>query len=346
MTADSDKTTFPRDLEADQVSALMDGFRASQAVFSAVELGVFDALESTPSAPEPLAELLNCDASGMARLLGACASVGVLEVADGVYSNSPAASRFLCRDSPETFAGYILYSQRAGFRLWSHLADAVREGSNRWAQEYGGEKPLFDHFFGTDADKRTFLAGMHGQGLSSSPAIAQAFDFSPFRHLVDLGGGTGHFPIAMCGRYPELRATVFDLPKVVPVSAEYAGEAGLAERIGTQAGDLFSDAFPAGDLYHYGRILHDWGEEKVAYLVAKAYEHLPENGALLVSERLLDEDGSGPASAYLQSLNMLVCTEGRERKASEYEALLRGAGFRSVAWKRTGRLLDVVMAVK
>jgi acetylserotonin N-methyltransferase len=94
--------------------------------------------------------------------------------------------------------------------------------------------------------------------------------------------------------------------------------------------DFFRDELPPADLYTLGRILHDWGVSKIERLLAKIYAELPEGGALLVAEKILDESGTGPLWALLQSLNMLVVAEGKERRFSEYKQLLEAAGFRDV----------------
>jgi acetylserotonin N-methyltransferase len=281
-------------------------------------------------------------------LLGACCGLGLLEIADGRYQNRPAATRFLRTASPETLSGYMLYSDRVGYRLWAHLEDAIREGSHRWRQEFGEESQqgLFGHFFRDEDAKRTFLAAMHGMGMLSSPAIAAAFDLSQFENFVDLGGGTGHLAIALCRRYPAMKAAVFDLPAVKGVTQRYVGEAGLSDRIRTLEGDFFRDPLPAADLYGLGRILHDWSQERVAPLLRKVQESLPSRGGLLICEKLLNEERNGPATAYLQSLNMLVCTEGRERSAAEYRQLVSAAGFKDFAVRRTAGPLDGMLAGK
>ena len=342
-----DKRDFPNpDPDAQLVLSLVDGFRASKAVFTAVSLGVFDRLHQLPATCDELAQKLHCNADALERILGACVGLSLLQRKERRYHNLSAATRFLRIESPETLSGYILYSDRIGFRLWRHLEDAIREGSHRWEQEFGFTEGIFDHLFATEREKHTFLAGMNGHGLLSSPAAVAAFDLSGFQHMVDLGGATGHLVVAACRRYPTLRATVFDLAKVTPVTRSYIDQAGLQKRIGIQSGDFFTDPLPAADLYSVGRILHDWSEEKVRFLLRKICEHLPSGGGLLICERLLNNERDGPVSAYLQSLNMLLCTEGKERSPSEYESLMRAAGFSSFEFRRTGQPVDVMLAVK
>ncbi len=176
------------------------------------------------------------------------------------------ASTYLCRNSEHALTGYILYSNNVLFRMWDHLEDAIREGTPRWKQTFGIEGGIFDHFFRTEEAKQTFLQGMHGFGLLSSPKVVEAFDLSRFRRLVDLGGATGHLAIAACEQYPDLRAVVFDLPQVIEAARAHANRSAAAQRIAVMAGDFFRDELPDADLFAIGRILHDWSEDKIQKL--------------------------------------------------------------------------------
>jgi acetylserotonin N-methyltransferase len=188
--------------------------------------------------------------------------------------------------------------------------------------------------------------GMHGYGVISSPHVVTAFDLSRFERLVDLGGATGHLAIAACQRYPNLRAVVFDLPGAVPLAREIVGASPASDRIEVTPGDFFADPLPEADLYAVGRIVHDWSESKVLDLLKRIFDRLPSGGALLIAEKLLDEDKRGPQWAQMQNLNMLTCTEGKERTLSEYKTLFRQVGFSQVSGAKTPAPLDAVLAVK
>ncbi len=188
--------------------------------------------------------------------------------------------------------------------------------------------------------------GMHGFGLISSPQVVAAFDLSQYRCLVDLGGATGHLAIAACQRYPQLQAVVFDLADAGPLAQEIVAASPVLDRIRIMAGDFFVDPLPEGDLFALGRILHDWTEEKIVRLLGRVYQRLPPGGAVLVVEKLLDEDRRGPRLAQMQDLNMLTCTEGKERTLTEYEALLNQVGFTRVSGRRTETQLDAILGVK
>lgn len=317
---------------------LIEAFRRSKTMFTAVSLGVFD---RTPAAADALAREIGADAGALERLLDGCRGLNLLALEEGVYRNTPVAEMYLKRSSPATLAGYILYSDQALYPLWGRLEDAVREGTPRWKQALGLDGPIFSAFFRTEEAKRDFLLGMHGFGLLSSPAVVEAFDLSSFGRLVDLGGATGHLAMAARRRYPGLEAAVFDLPEAIEAAREFTR--GGIELI---AGDFFTDPLPEAGLYALGRILHDWGEEKIRFLLARMYARLPAGGGVLLAEKLLAPDKSGPVAAHMQSLNMLVCTEGKERTLDEYRALFEEAGFREVEGRVTGAPLDAVLARK
>ena len=185
------------------------------------------------------------------------------------------AATYLTRSSPNTLTGYILYSDRALYPLWGNLEAAIREGTNRWEQTFGGEASIFEHFFRTEEARRDFLSGMNGFGQLSSPAVVAAFDLGRFRRLVDLGGGTGHLALTACARYPQLQGAVFDLPAAISTAREYVGRDTPGGRLALIAGDFFTDPLPEADIFALGRILHDWSEDKIRTLLRKVWERLP-----------------------------------------------------------------------
>lgn len=325
---------------------LIDAFRGSKTMFTAAGMGVFDRLHDAPSTAADMAAQNGAHPGAMERLLDGCAALGLLEKRAGVYHNSPVAEIYLWSGSPRSLDGYVRYSDDALYRMWGDLEGAVRQGTPRWRAVFGLEGGIFSGFFRTDEAKRAFLRGMHGFGMLTSPRIVEAFDLSGYRRMADLGGATGHLVLAACERYPDLRGVVFDLPEAAALAEEYRALSPVRDRVEVRAGDFFEDDLPPADLYTVGRILHDWSDEKIERLLAKIVRALPVNGALLVAEKLLAEDGVGPVAANLQSLNMLVVAEGRERSLSDYTRLLRAAGFTHVDGLRTGTPLDAILAKK
>jgi acetylserotonin N-methyltransferase len=325
---------------------LIQAFRRSKTMFTAASMGIFDLLHEAPAAAVEVAAHLSANADATERLLDACAALGLLRKRQGVYENDPVADTWLRAAAPHTLYGYVRYSDEALYPMWNHLAGAVREGTHRWRQTFGLDGPIFSSFFHTDEAMRDFLRGMHGFGLLTSPKVVAAFDLSRFRRLVDLGSATGHLVIAACEHYPQLRGAVFDLPRVTAMAREEVARSSARDRIEVLAGDFFEDELPPADLYSAGQVLHDWNEAQIARLLTRIFDRLPPGGGLLVAEKLLAEDGVGPIPANMQSLGMLVCTEGKERSLSEYTRILQRAGFTQVEGRRTGVPLDAILAMK
>ncbi len=314
-------------------------------MFAAVELGVFDCL-TEPRMLDELAIEMQCHRLALMTLLNSCVAFGLLSRNGEEYVNTPVAETYLTQASPRRMTGYIHYSNRVMWKMWANLEDAVREGSHRWKQTFDFDGPIFSHFFRTDEAMQEFLMGMHGFGMITSPHIVNAFDLSRFKVMADLGGATGHLAIAACQRYASMQGIVFDLPHALGLANNMVFKSGVSDRMSVVGGDFFQDALPAADLYALGRILHDWSEPKIHILLKRIFDALPQGGGLLIGEKLLWEDGTGPRWALMQSLNMIVCTEGRERTLSEYAALLKQAGFGTVQGFQTSVPLDAILAIK
>jgi len=329
--------------DAAPILELIDAFRRSKAMFVGVSLRIFDRLAEEPATVARLASELQVNGDALERLLDTLASMFLLRKDGGLYRNTPTADTYLVATSPHSLRGYIVYSNDILFPMWDNLEDAIREGTHRWPQTFNLEGALFSSFFQTEDSMRVFLLGMHGLGMLGSPAVASAFDLSAYKTACDLGGATGHLVMALLERYPAMEGILFELPRVLEFAKQRTAG---TPRLSLVAGDFFEDALPNADLYLLGRILHDWTLPKIQLLLSRIHQALPPGGALLIAEKLLVDDHSGPTPANLQSLNMLVCTEGKERSLPEYTKLLQAAGFSRVEGKRTGAPVDAILAIK
>jgi acetylserotonin N-methyltransferase len=319
--------TVPADRRNDSpapILDLMNGFRRSKTLFVAVHLGVFDG--ARPAVPR------------LAQLLEACTALGLLTKAGDDYRNTEVADRYLRRASHDSLADYIGYSDRVLYRLWSHLEDAVATGSNRWSQAFGSEAAAVraDVFSGPE-----FALGMRGSIRLSARAIIDAVDLSHFGSLVDLGGGTGELGVAAKRRYPSLRVTLFDTLDTIELARRL-----VHDDIDFIAGDFCTDDLPRADVFVISRILHHRSAEQCVSLLTRLHDALTPGGMVLIAEALLDDDRSGPAEAHMQSLNMLVCSDGEERTAGQYRHWLELTGFRDVTVHRTGTPLDCVFGIR
>ena len=292
-----------------------------------------------------IAAKLQANQDATERLLNGCVALELLtKSADGRYSLTPTADRYLRRDSPTRSSATSCTRTRRSFPcgpIWKMPSAKARIGGPR---HFGPERELFSHFFRTDESMRTFLQGMHGLGMLGSPKIAAAHDLSGFHRFVDLGGATGHLAIEVKRRYGQMHCAVFDLPKVIEVAREFVSKTGLD--IELIPGDFFRDELPPADLYAVGRIFHDWNDESVLTLLRKM--HSPTFGQRRRPHLRAHPhpDKTGSLHGLMQSLNMLIVTEGKERTEAEYTKLLAAAGFGDIVTQKIDGPVDAILARK
>ena len=317
-----------RELTAIPLMQIISGFWASKTLATAVGLDLFTQLSGRGVDVHQLSQLLQIHPRPAEMLLSGCASLGLLEKRGERYHNSPLSEEFLVRGKPYYFGGVITLLDRRLYLPWNRLPEAIK--TNR-AQTWGDQPGIFEAISANPEEQRIFTEGMHSFSVQSGKAVAAAFDFSPFAHLLDVGGGSGAYCIEAARRYPHLRATVFDLPAALEIAREKIAEAGFSDRVKTHPGDFFSEALPKGsDVVLLSMILHDWTPEKNRVILTRCFDALPSGGAMIVSELMMDDEKTGPVPAALMSLNMLIETEGRNYTWAEYTQWLKDVGFREI----------------
>ncbi|NXR57496.1 ASML protein, partial [Rhadina sibilatrix] len=328
-----------------KILELMDGFRASKALFVASKLKIFDHLKDKgPLKAVDIANDVGTSVCGTERLLDACASLGLLEKTPQGYSNTDSANTYLTSDGKYSLHGYIIHSNDHLWPLFTHLESAVKEGSRQNHRAFGKKADdLFKDYYHSQEVKQRFMAAMHSIARLTARDVATAFDLSQFKSACDLGGCTGALARELVQVYPNLKVTVFDLPEVIANISYFQPSGQHTAPVTFVSGDFFKDNLPEADLYILSRVLHDWPDEKIHVLLSKISAVCRPGSALLVAETVLDERKTHPSVAVLQSLSM---TEGKQRSGSEYKQLLEKYGFTDVQIKITGNLLDAVLCFK
>ncbi|XP_029459498.1 probable bifunctional dTTP/UTP pyrophosphatase/methyltransferase protein isoform X2 [Rhinatrema bivittatum] len=322
---------------------LLDGFKASKALFVACKLKIFDQLkERGPLRAVDIANEGNVSMVGAERLLDTCVALGLLEKMHQVYSNTDIANMHLVTDSKYSLHDYIMYCNDHLWPLFTHLESAVKEGTTRhcWTSGKNHEHLLQDSHCNVPVKHR--LSAMHSSLKVTARAIVTAFDLSQVKSACDLGGCTGALAHELVQIYPNVKVTVFDLPDVIENISSFQPLGQCSARVTLAKGDFFKDNLPEADLYILSRILHDCSDEKLQTLLTKVSNSCKPGSFVLVAEIVLDEDKRNPR-ALLQSLSM---TEGKQRSGSEYKRLLQKYGFTNIQIKITGNILDVILAVK
>ncbi|XP_047456211.1 probable bifunctional dTTP/UTP pyrophosphatase/methyltransferase protein [Mugil cephalus] len=340
----------PKNEDLKRIGELIDGFKASKALFTATKLRVFDLLHSSPGLDAAqVAQEIRASVKGTERLLEACESLGLLKSKDRTcrkpaYENTDLATCFLRSDAAFSLHGYILRCNDTVWPLFSHLESAVQEGSS--LREKAFSETAEDTFQEAGNDSREvklrFMKAMHGVAKVTGTTVATAFDLSGYKTACDLGGCTGALAYELTKAHPGLSVVVFDLPAVVALS-EHFQLLHTKNRVSFVAGDFFKDELPKADLYILARVLHDLPDEKVHVLLSKIADTCTPGCGLLLSEIFLDEDRRGPSRGLLQALSM---GEGKQRSAAEYSQLLKSHGFVTTHVRHTDSLLDAMLCIK
>lgn len=300
------------------------GYWVSQALYVAAKLGVADALVGGPRPVDDIAAAVGADPGALHRLLRALAGCGVFtEIAPRSFGLTD-LGELLRSDVPGSMRALAM-TMELDWRAWEHLLFSVRTGRNAFQEVHG--EGFFAHLQRHPDKASVFDQAMTGFVTAYGMAVAAAYDFTPFRTLVDVGGGHGALLRVLLKGNPGLRGILFDQPAVVAGAARALEAAGLGDRCQCQGGDFFSAIPEGGDLYLLASILHDWDDEYSLTILKNCRRAISHHGRLLIIEMVIPE-GDAPFFGKLLDLQMLVSFGGRERTAAEYEDLLVQAGFR------------------
>jgi (2Fe-2S) ferredoxin/predicted O-methyltransferase YrrM len=296
-------------------------FQESRILLTAVELDLFTVVGSGATADQ-VAQKLHTDTRATEMLLNALVALDTLTKQDNTYHNTPLTSRFLTEGSPDNSRWSLMHSVSL-WRRWSTLTDCIREGTSVTHEEASKRG---------DEWTKAFISAMDKNATLRAGQVAAAVGAQGVKRLLDVGGGSGAYSIAFARANADLRAEIFDLPSVIPLSAEYIKEAGFGDRIKVRPGDLRTDKFDNGyDLVFISAICHMNSPEQNVELLKKSFDALNPGGRVVIQDFILDADKTSPRTAAMFSLNMLVGTRaGASYSEPEYNAWLNEAGFKDV----------------
>lgn len=287
---------------------------------AALKLDVFDVMENIHDIYE-ISSKLEIEVDPLERLLNVLVAMELLEKKDKSYFNNPISTKFLVKTSKEYYGDFIFMYEGMD-DSWKELDNVIKTNSptagdnrERLAQE-------------------VFTRGMHSNAQAPAHALSRSMDLSDREHLLDIGGGSGAFSIILTNKYDKLTATVNEQPAVCKIVREYVNKEGNRNKIDILEGDYFKVEFPVHDVALFAQIFHSNSVEENKFLLNKVHNKMEENGLIIISEFLLNENKTGPLFSVLFNLNMLKQTEnGRAYRFSEIKSWLEDAGFKGVEKK-------------
>ncbi|HKQ51385.1 MAG TPA: methyltransferase [Pyrinomonadaceae bacterium] len=303
------------------------GFWASKTLLSAVELELFTELARGPMTAAAVGERLNLHPRSLRDFLDTLVSLRLLERdAAGLYGNTPETDTFLDKAKPTYLGGMLEMANARLYGFWGSLTEGLKTG--RPQNEIKTGDNLFEALYADPERLKSFLSAMTGLSLGAARAIARKFPWNDYQTFIDVGAAQGGTPVQLALAHPHLTGGNFDLPGVGPVFEQYVARHGLSDRLRFYPGDFFTDPLPSADVIIMGHILHDWDLAEKRMLLKKAYDALPQGGALIVFEALIDDERRENTFGLLMSLNMLIETPGGfDYTGADCSQWMREAGF-------------------
>jgi len=304
------------------IRELASSFQKSRILLSGFELDVFSTIDASGSTNPQIASTLQLDEHACNRLLNALASLGFLTKQHELYFNTPDSFTFLSRKSPDCLGG-LMHTNHL-WNTWSNLTQVVRTGTAAQSTEINerGGDWLF-----------SFISAMHDRAKKQAPQQLAGVDMSGINSVLDIGGGSGAFSMEFVNKKPEIEATVFDLPNVVPITAQFIDKEGFSAKIKTHTGDYTTDELPAGfDLAFLSAVLHSNSLAVNTQLIKKCFGSLNKNGKILIQDWIMNDERTQPTAGAIFAINMLVGTgAGDCFTDGEVREMLQSAGFKNIS---------------
>ncbi|MCZ7609515.1 MAG: acetylserotonin O-methyltransferase [Ignavibacterium sp.] len=322
---------------SDDIREIANAFRESRILLSAIELNIFSIIDKHLIPAEEISNKINTDIRATDRLLNALCAMGLLKKVKGKFYNSDLASKYLVKDKPD-FMGNLFHTNHL-WNSWSNLTESVKTGVSLKREQTTEEKHNWTE---------SFIEAMHYRGVNQGKIMAMMIDLSNIKTMLDVGGGSAAFSIEIVKKNPSIKATVLDLPQVIPITKKYVAAEGLINNFSFVEGSYFSIDFKSEyDLILLSAIIHMNSYEQNKMLINKCAGALSKNGTLIINDFIMSEDRTKPYHGTLFALNMLVGTaNGDTYTEKEIREWFESAGLSKIERKNTSFTSDLLMGFK
>jgi SAM-dependent methyltransferase len=311
-------------------------------VYAAARLGLADQLATEPKSAAELAGPMRMHAPSLHRLMRTLAGLGILTERDAQRFALTSLGEALKTGAPGSARATLIAFGGTFWHGWEEILYSLETGHSGFDKAHG--MPLFEYLSQHPADASYFNEAMVGFHGNEPPAVAEAYDFSRFKNVVDIGGGTGNLLATILSRHAGPRGVLFDRPHVVLEAPSLLKARGVADRVMIKAGDFFETVPAGGDAYLLSHVIHDWNEDRCLTILGHCRKAIKPDGRLLIVEMVLPA-GDTPHPGKVLDIVMLVFPGGQERTEAEYESLLGKAGFTLSRVVPTASAVSVVEAI-
>jgi SAM-dependent methyltransferase len=297
-------------------------FQKSRILLSSFELDIFTNIDESGTTNNQIANNLHLDTHACERLLNALVSLGFLTKQNHLFFNTPESFTFLSKKSSD-YLGGMMHTNHL-WNTWSKLTQVVKTGKSAHPEEINerGEDWLFP-----------FINAMHDRAKKQAPQQLADIDLSGIKSILDIGGGSGAYSMEFVSKKPEIEATVFDLPSVIPITKKFLDKEGFSDKIKTHPGDYTTDDLPKGfDLVFLSAIIHSNSLDINQGLIKKCFQSLNKNGKIIIQDWIMNNDRTHPVAGAVFAINMLVGTEAGDCFTEhEVTEMLNAAGFKNIS---------------
>lgn len=302
------------------IMRLASGFMAAKHLFAASELGLFEALADSPATIDGLAARTGLTPRATRISADAMVALGLLEREGDSYRNSETAAAFLAGQTPADLRPFLRFWDKISYPTWGRLADALGSG------------PPKEVFELDDALQEVVSAGIEAVLAGPAAALAANYDFSSHRRLLDVGGGTGSWSIAVSRAHPHVEATVFELPTTADIARRRLAAAGVSSQVGVVAGDAMSGALPSGyDVFLLANLIHYWSPDENHALLRRVRTAAQTGSRLLLADFWTNSAHTEPLMAALMAGEFAVhVRNGDVYSVEQVREWLSSTGWRFV----------------
>jgi predicted O-methyltransferase YrrM len=319
----------------DSLAEVARAFQKSRILLTGAELDIFTRLGREAKSSKELSQELGLDERAATIFMDALAALGLLDKEGSLYRTPSYLYPYLSSESEKSIIPLILHMGSL-WRRWGSLSRVLVEGTPE------GASPWEER---SDEERRAFIGAMHVLARNLAPEIVSSVNLEGVRRMLDVGGASGTYTVAFLRAKEDLRATIFDLPKVIPMARERLEREGLLHRVELVGGDFERDPLPPGhDLVFLSAIVHQNSRSQNRALFAKARDALVPGGRILIRDHVMDPSRTKPVAGAIFAVNMLVSTKGGNTYTfQELEEDLLASGFAKVAWIRRGERMDCLI---
>lgn len=342
----------PHAFKSSPLSAALYGFVATSVLMTLHRAGVYQLLVDDESlSANEIAATLGLNHLSVRRVLDAAAAWGLVECDEFSKYRIPTQFKDQLDYRHESYLGSI-FDHFIGntIPLAEYLPEALKSGDAQWQRFLGANKRLathpFENLFSESEKAQAFHDAMWNLSYTVSEELVENGILDETRKLVDVGGGSGAFVVAALKKKPDLIGIVYDLQEVEEFCVRNLIKNRVTARASFQAGNFWTDEIPSGDTYTLGYVMSNWNDEKCVELLGRIWKKLPFGGRVIILDRILDENRSGPFPGVMQDIAMMLETGGMHRTEKHFHELLQKSGYKNIRITRSSAEKHAIVGIK